>query len=326
MRTTLFVNVLLPLPVAGYFTYRVPFDFNDEVKAGKRVVVQFGKKKVYTALIHSVSEKAPKVETKYILGVLDLHPIANDFQFKLWEWIASYYCCTVGEVMNAALPSALKLASESKVRIVPGVELSTKILSEKEYNLLRALKENGALSITDASRFADQVKIIPLIHNLIEKGYIVTEEEIRERFTPKTLSFIKLTDAYSSEEQLQQIYNKLEQKAPKQLDLLIEYIQLSKIMSANPVEVSRKELFARIDDGASKFKALEKKGVFEEYDKEISRLNYRQATHTAESIELTIEQSRALQEIHDSFSSKNVTLLHGVNSGRKTDIFKNLSR
>ena len=326
MRTTLFVNVLLPLPVAGYFTYRVPFDFNDEVETGKRVVVQFGKKKVYTALIHSVTEKAPKVETKYILGVLDLKPVANEFQFRLWEWMASYYCCTVGEVMNAALPSALKLASESKVRIVPGVELSTKILSEKEYNLLRALKENGALSITDASRFADLVKIIPLIHNLIEKGYIVTEEEIRDRFTPKTLSFIKLTDAYSSEEQLQQIYNKLEQKAPKQLDLLIEYIQLSKIMSANPVEVSRKELFARIDDGATKFKALEKKGVFEEYDKEISRLNYRQATHTAESIVLTSEQSRALQEITDSFSSKNVTLLHGVTSSGKTEIYIKLIR
>jgi primosomal protein N' (replication factor Y) len=326
MRTTLFVNVLLPLPVPGYFTYRVPFDLNESVEPGKRVVVQFGKKKVYTALIHSISEKAPKVETKYILGVLDLHPIANDFQFKLWEWIASYYCCTVGEVMNAALPAALKLASESKIRIVPGVELSEKILSEKEYTLLRALKENGALTITDASRFADLVKIIPLIHNLIEKGYIVTEEEIRDRFTPKTLSFIKLTDAYSSEDQLQLLYDKLEKKAPKQLDLLIEYIQLSKIMSNNPVEVSRKELFARIADADSKFKALEKKGVFEEYDKEISRLNYRQATHTAGSIELTPEQQRAMHEITESFTVKNVTLLHGVTSSGKTEIYIKLIR
>jgi len=326
MRTTLFVNVLLPLPVAGYFTYRVPFDLNESVEAGKRVVVQFGKKKVYTALIHSISETAPLVETKYILGVLDLHPIANQFQFKLWEWIASYYCCTVGEVMNAALPAALKLASESKIRIVPGVELSTKILSEKEYNLLRALKENGALSITDASRFADLVKIIPLIHNLIEKGYIVTEEEIHERFTPKTLSFIKLTDAYNNEEQLQQLYDKLEKKAPKQLDLLIEYIQLAKIMSNNPVEVSRKELFARIDEAATKFKALEKKGVFEEYDKEISRLNYRKATHNTDSIELTTEQQRAFTEIAASFTNKIVTLLHGVTSSGKTEIYIKLIR
>lgn len=326
MRTTIFVNVLLPLPVPGYFTYRVPFDLNDSVAMGKRVVVQFGKKKVYTAVIHSITEKAPEVETKYILGVLDLHPVANQFQFKLWEWIASYYCCTVGEVMNAALPAALKLASESKIRIVPGVEISEKILSEKEYNLLRALKENGALSITDASRFADLVKIIPLIHNLIEKGYIVTEEEIHERFTPKTLSFIKLTDAFSSEEQLQQLYDKLERKAPKQLDLLIEYIQLSKIMSDNPVEVSRKELFARIDDAAAKFNALEKKGVFEEYDKEISRLNYRQATHKVENIILTVEQQRALEEISVSFVEKNVTLLHGVTSSGKTEIYIKLIR
>jgi primosomal protein N' (replication factor Y) len=326
MRTTLFVNVLLPLPVAGYFTYRVPFDLNESVETGKRVVVQFGKKKVYTALIHSITENAPLVETKYILGVLDLHPIANQFQFMLWEWIASYYCCTVGEVMNAALPAALKLASESKIRIVPGLEISTKILSEKEYNLLRALKENGALSITDASRFADLVKIIPLIHNLIEKGYIVTEEEIHERFTPKTLSFIKLTDAYNNDEQLQQLYDKLERKAPKQLDLLIEYIQLSKVMSNNPVEVSRKELFARIDDAATKFKALERKGVFEEYDKEISRLNYRKATHSANSIELTPEQQRAFTEITASFTNKNVTLLHGVTSSGKTEIYIKLIR
>lgn len=326
MRTTLFVNVLLPLPVAGYFTYRVPFEFNESVETGKRVVVQFGKKKVYTALIHSVTEEAPKVETKYILGVLDLKPIANPFQFRLWEWIASYYCCTVGEVMNAALPSALKLASESKVRIVPGIELNTKILSEKEYNLLRALKENGALSITDASRFADQVKIIPLIHTLIEKGYLVTEEEIRERFTPKTLSYIRLTDAYSSEEQLQHLYDKLEKKAPKQLDLLIEYIQLSKIMSDNPVEVSRTELFTRIEEAAPKFKALEKKGVFEEYDKEISRLTYRKATHSAESIELTPEQQRAMQEIENSFLVKNVALLHGITSSGKTEIYIKLIR
>lgn len=321
MRTTIFVNVLLPLPVAGYFTYRVPFDLNDEVAPGKRVVVQFGTKKVYTALIRSISEKAPTVETKYILGVLDLYPIANDFQFRLWEWMAAYYCCTVGEVMNAALPAALKLASESKVRLVPGVELSTKILSEKEYNLLKALRENGALSISDASRFADLVKIIPLIHNLIEKGYIVTEEEIRDRFTPKTLTFVKLTDTYSAEDQLQQLYDKLERKAPKQLDLLIEYIQLSRIMSDNPVEVSRKDLFARIDDAAGKFKALEKKGVFEEYDREISRLNYRTATHTVASIDLTAVQQKAYNEIENSFASKSVTLLHGVTSSGKTEIY-----
>lgn len=326
MRTTLFVNVLLPLPVPGYFTYRVPFELNESIAIGKRVVVQFGKKKVYTALIHSVSEIAPAVETKYILGVLDMYPVVNDIQFRLWEWIASYYCCTVGEVMNAALPAALKLASESKIRIIPGVEISTKLLSEKEYNLLTALKENGALTITDASRFADLVKIIPLIHNLIGKGYIITEEEIRERFTPKMLSYIKLTDIYLKEDQLKQLYDKLERKAPKQLDILIEYIQLSKIMSDQPVEVSRKELFSRIENAPAIFKTLEKKGIFEEYDKEISRLTYRQATHKIESIVLTEEQVHSMAEISDSFVTKNVTLLHGVTSSGKTEIYIKLIR
>lgn len=292
MRTTLFVNVLLPLPVPGYFTYRVPFDLNKAVGIGKRVVVQFGAKKIYTALIQSITEDVPAYSTKYILGVIDLRPIANELQFKLWEWIAAYYCCYIGEVINAALPQALKLASESKIRIVPSIELDEKILTEKEYQLLHSLKENGALSISDAARFTDQVKIIPLIHNLIEKGYIVTEEEIRERFLPKVISLVKLADAYADENKLQEVYNKLEHRAPKQLDILIEYIQLSKILTGELIEVIRKELLERIPDGASKLKALQKKGIFEEYEKETSRLNYKRATQSADDIQLTPEQQR----------------------------------
>ena len=321
MRTTLFVNVLLPLPVPGYFTYRVPFDLNKAVGIGKRVVVQFGAKKIYTALIQSITEDVPAYSTKYILGVIDLRPIANELQFKLWEWIAAYYCCYIGEVMNAALPQALKLASESKIRIVPSIELDEKILTEKEYQLLHSLKENGALSISDAARFTDQVKIIPLIHNLIEKGYIVTEEEIRERFLPKVISLVKLADAYADENKLQEVYNKLEHRAPKQLDILIEYIQLSKILTGELIEVIRKELLERIPDGASKLKALQKKGIFEEYEKETSRLNYKRATQSADYIQLTPEQQRSLEEINESFKSKNVTLLHGVTSSGKTEIY-----
>jgi primosomal protein N' (replication factor Y) (superfamily II helicase) len=326
MRTTLFVNVLLPLPVPGYFTYRVPFDLNDAVETGKRVVVQFGKKKVYTALIQSVTEKVPAVETKYILGVLDLFPVVNPLQFRFWEWIAAYYCCTPGEVMNAALPSALKLASETKVRIVPGLELSREILSVNEYNLLQALTDNGPLTVSEAARFADQIKIIPLIHTLIEKGYIVTEEEIRERFTPKTTTFVRLTDAYASEDALQHLYDSLERKAPGQLDVLIEYIQLSKLMSGEAQPVTRKELLSRVANAASKFKALEKKGVFEETEVETSRLEYRQATQDASQIVLTAEQSRVLSEISESFETKNVTLLHGVTSSGKTEIYIKMIR
>lgn len=321
MRTTLFVNVLLPLPVAGYFTYRVPFELNDAIEIGKRVVVQFGKKKIYTALIQSITDKAPKVETKYILGILDLHPVANTYQFMLWEWMAAYYMCMPGEVMNAALPSALKLASESRIRLVPDVEYMAEFLSEKEFLLLEALRNNGPLTITDASRFTDQIKIIPLIHNLIEKGYIVTEEDIRERFVPKQITTVQLADAYCSEDALQILYDKLETKAPRQLEMLIALIHLSKILSGSPIEVTRKALLQRIPDGLAHLRALVKKGVFEEADKEVSRLNFGHQGSVSPQPELTLNQQQVLHDINSCFEARNVTLLHGVTSSGKTEIY-----
>ena len=326
MRKTLFVNVLLPLPVPGLFTYRVPFDLNDSVSTGKRVVVQFGKKKIYTALVRSITEKAPAIQTKYILSVLDIHPVVNEIQFSFWEWIAAYYCCFPGEVMNAALPSALKLASESRIILNPAAIIDPEILSEKEYLLITALQANGKLTLTDASRSIELVKIIPLVHSLVEKGYVLTEEEIGEKFRPRTESYVRLSAAFSGEKELQSIYNQLEKKAPKQLELLIEYVQLSQCLAGPALEVSRSSLFHRVSEGASKLSTLVKKGVFEQYEKKVSRLRHFEATSAAEDIELTGSQTAALAEIRESFQTKNVVLLHGVTSSGKTELYIKLIR
>ena len=115
-RITLFADVLLPLPLAGKFTYRIPYDLNNVVKIGQRVVVQFGRKKIYTALVRGIHQTLPTgYDVKYILSVLDDASVVSEVQFKFWEWLASYYMCTLGEVMNAALPSAMKLASETNI-------------------------------------------------------------------------------------------------------------------------------------------------------------------------------------------------------------------
>src|SRR6185312_2278068 len=115
-RETLFVEVILPLAIAKNYTYRVPFQLNDTIAVGKRVVVQFGKSKLYTAIVASVGNRSPdKYEAKYILDILDDRPVVTDRQLHFWQWLSDYYLCYMGEVMNAALPSALKLASETKV-------------------------------------------------------------------------------------------------------------------------------------------------------------------------------------------------------------------
>ncbi|NVO20104.1 MAG: primosomal protein N' [Bacteroidetes bacterium] len=326
MRKTLFVNVLLPLPVAGLFTYRVPFDLNESVETGKRVVVQFGQKKVYTGLIHSITEKPPPVQAKYILSVLDLKPIVNDIQFRFWEWMADYYCCYQGEVMNAALPSAFKLASESKVLLNPDAVIDPENLNEKEYTLLIALQENGKLSLSEVSRTLELVKVIPIIHTLIEKGYILTEEELGEKFKPRMEVYIKLAPEYEDEKELQALYGQLEKKAPKRLEILIEYVQQSHCLTEHMLEVTRTALLHRTSDGTSRLSAMLKKGIFEQYEKEVSRLKAGTATDEVSSIELTSFQSKAYSEIQHQFKSKNVVLLHGVTSSGKTEMYIKLIR
>lgn len=326
MRKTLFVNVLLPLPVAGLFTYRVPYDLNEAIEIGKRVVVQFGQKKIYTGLIHSITEKLPAVQPKYILSVLDLMPVVNERQFRLWEWIASYYCCHLGEVMNAALPSALKLASESKVALNPSVTIEMDTLSEKEYALLIALQEKGKMSLSEVSRTIELIKVFPIIQTLIGKGYIITEEELSDKFRPRIENYIRLAPGYLSEDALRELFEKLEKKAPKQLEVLIEYIQLSLCLTPNPVEASRGALLQRLPESQAPLTSLLKKGVFEQYEKQVSRLKTGTASDHAGSIELTESQASALFEIKKGFSEKNVMLLHGVTSSGKTELYIKLIR
>ncbi len=193
-RKTLFVEVLLPLPVPGTFTYRVPYELNDQVEKWKRVVVQFGKKKIYTAIIVNITEKAPdKYSVKYILSIIDQHPIMNEIQIQFWRWISSYYMSEIGEVMNVAIPSALKLASESNVVLNPDFDGNYDILPEKEYLIAEALDIQKKLSVTEIENIVGQKKVIQLLKSLIEKKVVLMEEELKERFKPKKETFIRLT-------------------------------------------------------------------------------------------------------------------------------------
>ncbi len=93
---------------------------NDEVLVGGRVIVQFGAKKVLSCIVAAVHENPPEgYQAKYILEVIDEKPVVTQPQLKIFNWIAEYYMCTIGEVINAALPAALKLSSESRIQLHP---------------------------------------------------------------------------------------------------------------------------------------------------------------------------------------------------------------
>jgi len=321
-RRTYFADVLLPLPLKGYFTYRIPNELADAVKPGQRVVVQFGKKKIFTALVRRIHENIPAIgSVKYVLSVLDILPIVNEIQFKFWEWIASYYLCTEGEVMNAALPSALKLASESKIILNPLFDGDVSAMSEKELLVLQALQSQQILTLSEVAAVVDQIKVFPLIKGMIEKNVVLIEEELQERYKPKVEVFVRLAEKYHDEKSLNKLFDTLNKRAYRQLEILMSFVQLSQLFSGKPQEVKRNDLIKTQKDGASPVASLIKKEILEAYQKTVSRLDKYSPDSLVSTIDLNAEQMQAIEGISLAFETKDVALLHGVTSSGKTEIY-----
>jgi len=319
---TLFAEVLLPLPVKGYFTYRITREMQNAIEPGMRVVVQFGSKKLYTALVRRITNQPPKViSAKYILSVVDPVPVVNEKQFLFWEWMADYYVCTEGEVMNAALPSAYKLASESRVVLDPDYVHDSSVLSDYEFMVIEALELQKILSITEISRIVGIAKVIPLVKTMLEKKYIRVEEEITERYKPRIEWFVRLSDTHQDHELLQQEMDKLNAKAYKQLQLLMAYISLSNCFTDKTKEVSRVDLLKTPSVSASQLDGLLKKGILELYQRNISRLEQKDSSDIIENIHFTEAQQKAYDDVNSGLQLKQTVLLKGVTSSGKTEIY-----
>ena len=321
-RKTYFVDVILPLALRQFYTYRVPLEMNNEVQVGKRVVVQFGKSKVYSAIVFSVHETAPaKYQAKYIMSVLDREPIVNATQLKHWQWISTYYMCTIGEVMASALPSGLKLASESLIELNAEYDSEQVPINDKEFLVVDALEIHGSLNLGEVSKIIDQKTIIPLIKSMLDKGVITVTENLRKKFRPKTVSCVRLAEKANREENLKLIFDELS-KAPKQLELLMGYITMSNRYDEDQSEVLKLDLLRSTDSSAGILSQLVKKDVLEIYFREIGRLVI--STVSVENgalVQLTDAQKKALSQINKAHRSKDVVLLHGVTSSGKTEVY-----
>ena len=317
-RETLFAEVLLPLSIAKNYTYRVPFEMNNLATAGKRVVVQFGKSKLYTAVIVSISKLAPeKYEAKYIIEILDDKPVVTANQLNFWQWIADYYMCNPGEVMNAALPSALKMASETRIMLNKDVEVDRGALHDKEYLIVEALDIQPELTVSDIVKLLGQKTVMPVLKHLFEKNIIHISEEVSNRYKPRTKVFIKLNPVYNDPQQLKELFTILEKRAPKQSDALLAYIKLSR---SNKGSIPRSELIEESGAGPASIKALEEKDVFVIEEKNVSRLYYDEQG-IFDSFELSDTQTAALEKIKSAFKDKETVLLHGVTSSGKTQVY-----
>lgn len=315
-RLTYFVEVILPLSITGTYTYRVPFDMATEVAIGKRVVVQFGKSKIYSAIIYQIHQNAPeRYEAKYILEVLDEEPIVDNIQLKLWEWISEYYLCNLGEVMQAALPAALKLASETKIIAADLETINREELSDQEYLILDALDISSEIKVSDIVKLLGQKSVLPILKRLFDKGVIRISEQLNERYKPKKSTFVKLNSIFNTDESKRELFDSLE-RAPKQLDALLTLNQLSRTQEI----ISRKELMEASGCGPSAFKALVDKEVFLIEERVVSRLSMEELEELP-NLTLSEVQTQALSEINDSFLKKGVVLLHGVTASGKTLLY-----
>jgi len=315
-----FVDVILPLPLRQLFTYSIPDNLQNSVEVGKRVIVQFGSRKIYTAIVYSIHNKAPKeYQTKDIISVLDEKPIANNQQLKLWQWIADYYMCSVGEVFKAALPSGLKLESETKVIYNP-TDIDQKKFNTTETLVLDFLADKNIASITEISNALKRKDALPIIKSLLDKKAVILEEKLRENYKPKTESYIKLHDSISTESKLNEVFDSLS-RAQKQLHVLMSYIKLSgKFVNNKNTEVSKKKLVEDSKSSSAIIKSLFDKNILEEYDKTVSRLN-ESVVEKTEIKELSEAQNNAYNDIQNQFNEKDVVLLQGVTSSGKTEIY-----
>ncbi len=331
-RTTYFVDVIIPLAVPNLYTYRVPYDLNEEVAVGKRVVVQFGRGKLYTALVRIIHENPPKQYTaKYIDSVLDDYAIVNNQQFEFWDWVSSYYMCTIGEVMVAALPGALRLGSETKVILNPSFDQIAKShFSDKEFLIIEALQVSTVLALTDIAEIIEQQTVYPIIKSLIEKGAVVIQEELKEKFKAKVETFIRITDYANEEENLKNIFATLEKKALKQLEVLMAYITLSKRYSQARQEVKKSAIVQLLPGADVAIAALVKKDIFDVYQREVGRFSA--SAFDTKVVSLNPLQEQVFHSIQQQFgwsegvevAKKEVVLLHGVTSSGKTEIYVKL--
>ncbi|WP_158091348.1 replication restart helicase PriA [Tenacibaculum holothuriorum] len=312
-----FIDVILPIPLQKTFTYSVTKEEADFLQKGMRVAVSFGKSKIYTALVFAIHQQAPELyEAKEIHQILDEKPIVNEQQLKHWQWVASYYMCSLGDVYRAALPSAFLLESETVI-YKNEASIDESILSDQEFLIFEALQYQSQLTIHQIVDILGKKTVLPVINSLIEKSVVYIKEEIYETYKPKLIKYVRLHADYAGENELQSLLE-LVSRAKKQKEVLLHYFQLAS--SKKPIKA--KDLEEKSGVSSAVIKALVDKNIFEFYHIQTDRINFLGETNSIK--ELSEAQEEAFNSIKESFKTKAVTLLHGVTGSGKTEIYVKL--
>lgn len=317
----LYVDVIVPLSVPNYFTYSVPKEEEKAIQLGIRVVVPFGGKRLYTAVVrrqHSVAPK--KYKAKPIEFVLDEVPIVAEQHLKFWDWISDYYMAPIGDVMQMALPSGFKLVSETKI-LLNAESPNMNDLDDKEYLVTEALMVQPILSIQEISEILGIKTIHPVIKSLLEKDIIQIEEEVQQKYSPKKKKYIRMGNECNNTENFQKALEALS-KASRQEDCLLT-LSAQKGFNYEDFRVAKTKVTNEWGFNTTIINELKKKHYIEEFEVEVGRIEAFNGTVNVLP-ELSEDQQRALHEIKEGFAHKRPTLLHGVTGSGKTEVYLHL--
>jgi primosomal protein N' (replication factor Y) len=321
---TYFVDVLLPVPIPQAFTYRVPRHLKDLVRQGSRVIVPFGRNRVLTGIISAVHGNPPeKYKAKYISELMDEEAIVTPYQLWLFQWVADYYMCHPGEVMNMGLPSGLKVNSESRIELNPDFD-QYELLEGNEADILKVISEHDNVAYTDLSKFISEKDVNSTIKKLIAKRAILVFEQVKERYTPKKIKKIRLKKVFARKKTALGLLEKLEKNQKQQAVLLayLSHISLDKLEGKNLHGID-KVFFKDAETSSSSLKTLIDKDVFEQFEITVSRFETIDPLDLKQ-ITLTEPQTRVSDAILENFTKKEVVLFHGITGSGKTEIYIDL--
>jgi primosomal protein N' (replication factor Y) len=313
----MYAEIIIPLALPKNYTWAIPTELSEGVMVGMRVEVMLGSNKRYAGIIkHILTEKPAGFNPKPILGVLDDAPIVYPAQLQLWEWMAGYYMCTEGEVMQAAVPSHLKISSESIFILNEDADVDGQHLSDTEYIVSEALQIKKQLSLLEIQKLLDKKSVYPIINKLIQKGICSVEETMHDKYTIKVENLLHLHPDYHAEIALEQLLNDWT-RAPKQLALLLSFLHLQKTEG----HVQQKALLDKSGAAHAQLKALIDKGILVVEKRKIDRLAVDASMGNTNLHQLSSGQQLALDSIVEQMKTHSVNLLHGVTGSGKTQIY-----
>ena len=312
-----FVDVILPLALPKTYTYQLNQKEAVIIKPGFRVAVQFGKQKIYTAVVKKVHSTSPQsYEPKPISMIMDDYPLVTNAQLKFWEWISNYYMCTEGEVLRSSLPSALLIESKSIIIIKEATSKQIENLSDIEFIIYEALQQSN-LTIDQIIKITDTKKVMPLVLGLIKKKVAIIEQSFEEKYKPKKQRVVRLNKDFKNKNVLKQVFETLK-KAPKQRAVLMDLLK-------RPTKVHSWTPFVKLTNESNikayHLKSLIDKGIIDESYQEINRVLIKKSINLPEEKKLSLSQAKVLDDIKQKFKEKKVILLEGVTSSGKTEVY-----